>query len=123
MNNDCVFCIFTMLGASDIVNCLCVCKRLYTIGKNNLLWKQLFKIKFYKVCVNGNDFYDNYKKYNVLNNFLIKNGEVNVNMNIAELYLSDNQLRSIPKELGQLELLHTLYLEFNQLKTIPQQKC
>ena len=45
MNNDCIFCIFTMLSVSDIVNCLYVCKRFYTIAKNNLLWKQLFKDK------------------------------------------------------------------------------
>ena len=57
MNNDCVFCIFTMLGVVDIVNCLYVCKRFYAISKNNLLWKQLFKIKFYNVCVEGNDFW------------------------------------------------------------------
>ena len=121
MNDDCVFCIFTMLGASDIVNCLCVCKRLYTIGKNNLLWKQLFRIKFYNVCVDGNDFYDNYKKYSILNNFLIKNSNVNVNMNIAELRFITSKIHSMPKELGQLTMLQILSLSNNQLQTIPKE--
>ena len=89
MNNDCVFCIFTMLNVSDIVNCLFVCKRFYTIAKNNLLWKQLFKVKFYNVCIRWKYFYDNYKKYSILNNFLIKNSKVNVNMNITKLYLDN----------------------------------
>ena len=62
-----------MLGVSDIVNCMYVCKRFYTIGKNNLLWKQLFKVKFYNVRINENDFWNNYKKYSILNNFLLKN--------------------------------------------------
>ena len=101
MNNDCVFCIFAMLNVSDIVNCLYVCKRFYTIAKNNLLWKQLFKVKFYNVCIDGNNFENNYKKYSILNNFLIKNSKVNVNMNITKIYLEYGNLRSIPKEIGQ----------------------
>ena len=121
MNNDCVFCIFVMLNVSDIVNCLYVCKRFYTIAKNNLLWKQLFKVKFYNVYTIENNFYDSFKKYSILNNFLVKNSKINVNMTIVELYLSYNQLQSIPKELGQLSMLRTLYLQNNQLQSIPKE--
>ena len=121
MNNDCVFCIFAMLNVSDIVNCLYVCKRFYTIAKNNLLWKQLFKVKFYNVYTIENNFYDSFKKYSILNNFLVKNSKINVNMTIVELYLSYNQLQSIPKELGQLASLQKLYLCNNQLQTIPKE--
>src|ERR1700677_5037647 len=110
MNNDCVFCIFAMLNVSDIVNCLYVCKRFYTISKNNLLWKQLFKVKFYNVCIDGNNFEDNYKKYSTLNNFLIKNIKVNVNMDITKIYLENANLQSIPKEIGLLTMLQTLSL-------------
>ena len=46
MNNDCVLCIFTMLGPKDIVNCLLVCKRFYMVAKNNLLWKLFFNKSF-----------------------------------------------------------------------------
>src|ERR1700678_2559566 len=113
MNNDCVFCIFAMLNVSDIVNCLYVCKRFYAIAKNNLLWKQLFKVMFYNVRVDGNDFEDSYKKYSILNNFLIKNSNVNVNMDITKIYLENGNLQSIPKEIVQLTTLQKLYLHNN----------
>ena len=121
MNNDCVFCIFAMLNVSDIVNCLYVCKRFYTIAKNNLLWKQLFKVKFYNVYIDGNNFENNYKKYSILNNFLIKNIKVNVNMDITKIYLENANLQSIPKEIGLLTMLQTLSLHYNQLKSIPKE--
>ena len=121
MNNDCVFCIFAMLNVSDIVNCLYVCKRFYTIAKNNLLWKQLFKVKFYNVYTIENNFYDSFKKYSILNNFLVKNSKINVNMTIVELYLYDNQLQSIPKEIGLLTMLQTLALSDNRLLSIPKE--
>src|SRR5271156_2150710 len=121
MNNDCVFCIFAMLNVSDIVNCLYVCKRFYTIAKSNLLWKQLFKVKFYNVYTIENNFYGSFKKYSILNNFLVKNSKINVNMTIVELYLSYNKLQSIPKEIGKLAMLQTLYLDNNQLQSIPKE--
>src|ERR1700679_709493 len=120
MNNDCVFCIFAMLNVSDIVNCLYVCKRFYTIAKSNLLWKQLFKVKFYNVYTIENNFYDSFKKYSILNNFLVKNSKINVNMTIVELYLYDNKLKSIPKEIGQLTMLQILHLQNNELQSIPK---
>ena len=41
--------------------------------------------------------------------------------NDKELYLSYNQLKKIPKEIGKLSNLQTLYLSNNQLKILPKE--
>src|ERR1700677_4127745 len=120
MNNDCIYHIFTMLNVNDLVNCLLVSKRFNKIAKFERLWYLLFKEKFYN-CVISKKFYENYKKYNILNNFLLQNNEVSVNVIIRELYLSYNQLQSIPKEIGLLTMLQTLSLSNNQLQSIPKE--
>ena len=40
---------------------------------------------------------------------------------LQELYLDNNQLQSIPKEIGQLTMLQTLYLDDNRLQSIPKE--
>ena len=106
-----------MLNVNDLVNCLLVSKRFNKIAKCERLWYLLFKEKFYN-CVISKKFYENYKKYNILNNFLLQNNGVNVNVIIRELYLSYNQLQSIPKEIGLLTMLQILYLDINLKNTI-----
>ena len=135
MNNDCIYHVFTMLNVNDLVNCLLVSKRFNKIAKYERLWYLLFKEKFYNCVINKN-FYENYKKYNILNNFLLQNNEVSVNVIIRELSipkelgqltmlqtltLNNNQLRSIPKEIGLLTMLKILYLDNNQLQSIPKE--
>src|SRR5271156_3318991 len=124
MNNDCIYNIFIKLNVNDIINCALVCKRFYNIGKTEMVWYLLFKENFYNVkCTNENNkkFYDNYKKYSILNNFLLKNNQDNVNIIIRILNVSYNQLQTIPKELGQLASLQELYLSNNQIQTIPKE--
>ena len=124
MNNDCIYNIFIKLDVNDIVNCTLVCKRFYNIGKTEMLWYLLFKENFYNVkCTNENNkkFYDNYKKYSILNNFLLKNNRDNVNIIIKVLNVSYKQLQTVPKELGQLARLRILCLDNNQLQTIPKE--
>src|ERR1700678_3101756 len=124
MNNDCIYNIFIKLNVNDIINCALVCKRFYNIGKTEMLWYLLFKENFYNVkCTNENNkkFYDNYKKYSILNNFLLKNNQYSVNIIIRELNVNYKQLQTIPKELGQLASLQRLYLHNNQLQTIPKE--
>src|SRR6202522_3141503 len=147
MNNDCIYNIFIKLNVNDIINCALVCKRFYNIGKTEMVWYLLFKKNFYNVkCTNENNkkFYDNYKTYSILNNFLLKNNQDSVNIiirvlnvrckqlqtvpkelgqlaSLQELSLSNNQLQTIPKELGQLASLQELYLHNNQLQTIPKE--
>ena len=43
----------------------------------------------------------------------------NVDLNEITLYLSSNQLKSIPAEIGQLQNLQQLYLGYNQLTSLP----
>src|ERR1700678_4186421 len=120
----CIYNIFIKLNVNDIINCALVCKRFYNIGKTEMLWYLLFKENFYNVkCTNENNkkFYDNYKKYSILNNFLLKNNQDSVNIIIEELYINYKQLQTIPKELGQLASLQELYLSNNQLQTIPKE--
>src|ERR1700679_1218292 len=124
MNNDCIYNIFIKLNVNDIINCALVCKQFYKISNIEMLWYLLFKEKFYNVkctVINGKKFYDNFKKYSILNNFLLKNGQGNVNIIIEELYINYNQLQTIPKELGQLASLQRLYLGSSQLQTIPKE--
>src|SRR5271169_6852365 len=121
MNNDCIFCIFTKLNVKDIINCSSVSKRFYNITNIEMLWYLLFKKNFYNVKCVGKKFYDTYKRYSILNNFLLKNNQGNVNIIIKELSLNSNRLQTIPKELGQLAMLQKLSLCNNQLQTIPKE--
>src|ERR1700678_2774038 len=124
MNNDCIYNIFIKLNVNDIINCALVCKRFYNIGKTEMVWYLLFKENFYNVkCTNENNkkFYNNYKKYSILNNFLLKNNQDSVNIIIRVLNVSYRQLHTIPKELGQLASLQILDLDNNQLQTIPKE--
>ena len=124
MNNDCIYNIFIKLNVNDIINCALVCKRFYNIGKTEMVWYLLFKENFYNVkCTNENNkkFYDNYKKYSILNNFLLKNNQDSVNIIIRVLNVSYKQLQTVPKELGQLASLQELYLKNNKLQTIPKE--
>ena len=116
MNNDCIYHIFTKLDVNDIINCSLVSKRFYDISNIEMLWYLLFKKKFYNVkctIINGKKFYDNFKKYSILNNFLLKNGKGNVNIIIKDLIINFKQLQTIPKELGQLASLRRFYLGDN----------
>ena len=124
MNNDCIYNIFIKLNVNDIINCALVCKRFYNIGKTEMVWYLLFKENFYNVkCTNENNkkFYDNYKKYSILNNFLLKNNRDSVNIIIRVLDVSYRRLQIVPKELGQMDSLQILYLDNNQLQTIPKE--
>ncbi|UPY78696.1 leucine-rich repeat domain-containing protein [Leptospira weilii] len=42
-------------------------------------------------------------------------------MNVSVLNLENNELRILPKEIGQLRNLEVLYLENNELTTLPQE--
>src|SRR6202522_2942677 len=120
----CIYNIFIKLNVNDIINCALVCKRFYNIGKTEMLWYLLFKENFYNVkCTNENNkkFYDNYKKYSILNNFLLKNNQDSVNIISRVLNVKYKQLQTVPKELGQLASLQTLDLYHNQLHTIPKE--
>src|SRR5271154_4318618 len=117
MNCDCLYNIFLFLNIKDNINISLVNKIFYIISKNELFWKSYYENKFYNIKCNGM-FYQNYKKCYMLNKFLVKYRK-DINRIDKELYLSYNQLQSIPSDIGQLNMLHTLYLHNNQLQSIP----
>ena len=119
MNADCYHNIISFLDISDNRNISLVSKLFYQISKNESIWKSFFKKKFYAIdCTK--QFYHNYKKCHNLNKFLVRYKK-NINSIDEELYLDNNQLQSIPSEIGQLSTLKTLYLDNNQLQSIPSE--
>ena len=129
MNDDCFLCIVSFLPVEDIKNCLLLCKHVNKIIKHAHFWKMRFDTDF-KGIVCTNNFYDNYKQYCVLDNFLIKEKPVVIYINHRCLYLtkqfntyilhlSDKGLHTIPYEIGLLTQLTSLHLQANNLQTIP----
>src|SRR5271167_2334980 len=107
MNDDCYYNIISFLDIKDIINISLVNKQFYKISKNELIWKSSYNNNFNNIkCTNM--FCDNYKKCYVLNKFLVKYKK-NINNIDRELDLHNNQLVSIPTELGQLNMLQRLY--------------
>ena len=117
MNIDCYYYIISFLDINDNKNIAKVNKIFNVISKNELIWKLFYNNDFYNIkCTNN--FYQNYKKCYVLSNFL-KNYKSNINNINETLNLYNNQLQSIPPEIGQLHMLQTLNLYNNQLQSIP----
>ena len=118
MNDDCYYNIISFLDIKDINNISLVNKYFYKMSKNELIWKSFYNDKFYNIkCTIM--FRDNYKKCYMLNKFLVKYKK-DINNIDKELSLSNNQLVSIPTELGQLNMLRGLYLDNNQLLLLPE---
>ena len=117
MDSDCYCNIISFLDIKDNMNISLVNKLFYEISKTNLIWASLFKNKFYNIdCTKL--FYDNYIKCHKLNKFLGNYGK-NINRINEKHDLSNNQLSSIPPEIGQLSMLQELYLDNNHLSSIP----
>ena len=117
MNTDCYYNIILFLGIADNRNISLVNKLLYQISKNESIWKSFFENKFYGIN-RTKLFYHNYKKCHNLNKFLV-HYEKDINVICKKLSLDDNELQSIPPEIGQLSTLQELYLSCNQLQSIP----
>ena len=118
MDSDCYCNIILFLDIKDNRNISLVNKLFYKISKNDLIWASLFKNNFHNInCTKL--FYDNYKKCHKLNKFLA-NHEKNINNINEKLCLSNNQLSSIPPEIGQLGMLQQLSLDNNQLHLVPE---
>ena len=98
MNNDCIYYIFTKLPVKDIISCSQVSKQFNKISQTNLIWLQLFKKKFYNVASTSKDFYNNYKTYTILDEFLLKSKKVNVNNIIHRFNLNDKMSMEISGE-------------------------
>src|SRR5271170_2926168 len=106
MDCDCLYYIFTFLNIKDNIDISSVNKIFYVVSKNELFWKVFYENDFYNIKCN-NMFFLNYKKCYMLNNFLVKYKK-DINMIDKELFLHNNQLQSIPPDLGHLNMLQIL---------------
>jgi Leucine-rich repeat (LRR) protein len=129
MNDDCFLYIISILPINDIKNCLLLCKHVNKIIKHAHFWKMRFDTDF-KGIVCTNNFYDNYKQYYTLNNFL----RVHESYIIIQYYTSDNFLRVHEPYIGMnnyrygihyktsyLNNICTFYLVNSKLKIIPSE--
>ena len=127
MNLDIIYSIFQFLEPCDLIKCSQVCTTFYKVSKMDLLWKPLLKETFYNVTVNKH-FYDNYKKYHKLNEFLLLQQGTYYD-STCKYQKVNNILRSrsvvvrkvpIPKLLPEIELLVHIN---NLLEVFPHEIC
>ena len=117
MDSDCYYTIISFLDIENIYNIALINKQFYIISRNELIWKSFYNDNFSNIeCTKM--FHNNYIKCYKLNKFLIEH-KMDITKINKELYLCNEQLQSIPPEIGQLNMLQTLYLSNNQLQSIP----
>src|ERR1700734_1665510 len=91
MIDDVIFCFHTSLNSPNIIKCSTINKQFNKISKHEILWKSLFVHNFYNVNCNIN-YYKTYKSYHILNKFVLKHGDCNVNSE-SPLRYSESPLR------------------------------
>jgi hypothetical protein len=145
MNADIIFCILGHLSFCDIMRCCLVSKQFNHVSKNGLLWKKMSE-KDYPTEIDS-DYARNYMGYYKLYNFLRRRGrrydhkvhdddldlsmqnlksippELCLMADLKELVLRDNELVSLPVELGRLTNLTSLKMSCNKLESIPSELC
>ena len=131
MNCDIIYSIFQYLDPFDIIICSLVCKLFNKVSHSEQLWKPLFKNTFYDVILTNDTYYNNYKKYNKLNNFIGKTlislhyypnePYLNVNdiFNVECITFEGQKICHIPQEIGLLVNIRTLQLIGLPLQTFP----
>ena len=148
LNNDCLLYTLSFLNVSNIKICLFVNKQFNTVAKNSSLWKPFFANDFYniKCTISGeHGFYDYYRKYNVLGQFLKKNGygincaidynyialtpntyhlpdEIGLLCNLQTL-TANSRLCTLPHTLSLCTFLQCLYLNDNKFTVVPEVIC
>src|SRR3990172_7218171 len=116
--------VYSNLDIKDINNCLQVNRKYYRASRNAYLWLKLLERDYcnaYKTLLKVNH-YMTYKTCYIMTK-LKRKLKLKYTLyelsNLQVLYLSYNQLTTIPGKLGQLSNLQILYLSNNKLKTIP----
>lgn len=124
MNDDNLFCIFWFLQLPDVLNCFSVCRQFFHIAQHELYWKSSCHDRFGKRAIETQEaysYYDVFKKYYILDIFLMKHVDYGVKHNVSELKLSQYKLQNIPRELSLLCDLRILMLHNNELNSIPRE--
>ena len=121
---DDVLChIFEYVEIDDTHNVRLISKQFDYIVNDNLLWKCYYNRDYRVKHVNLNILSkkEAYKKCHeicILKQKLKMDESIFDMMNLQELYLSENQIKEIAKEIGLLINLQKLYLYKNQIKEI-----
>ena len=125
LNTDELFSIAINLDLLDLLNFCNSSKRINElVCKKDAIW--LYKINKYfpnslENSLKNPKIYYKRLYWENLKNKLKYRGTVEELLNTKTLYLSRNQLKEIPKEIGNLKKLQTLVLQNNQLTEIPKE--
>jgi hypothetical protein len=93
----------------NILNLSLVCRKLYIFSRSEILWEDLYD-KHFNVKISVEEtYYDKFKRCHLVSKLSVylkenklKDIELGQLINLQSLYLSNNNLTTIPKELGQL---------------------
>lgn len=116
MDDDSLFCILNHLDLRDILTCLFVNKQFNRSGLNNMIWKNLFEIKFNNES--HNNYYKSYRNYEILKKYF-KIDTKRHHRDITRISLDGGHLRMIPPEISSLVNLSFLSLHYNELESLP----
>ena len=125
--DDITFCIFRFLDLHDAFNYSLTNTNNYKIFMHNHLWNYYLETTTDHDTIQSlwnKDYRLTHKKYNELNIIIKKcnlKETVKELFNSQQLYLCNNQLTTIPQEIGNLINLQILNLNSNKLTTIPQE--
>ena len=107
MNNDVLFEVLQWLPLTELLNASLTCIQFNNIAFDDGIWYGLCERDYpdsYKIYHDGN-YYETYKVCYQLIRFMVKckrKHTLRELINLTYLYLNDNQLTEIPKELCQL---------------------
>src|ERR1700734_921756 len=106
MIDDVIFCFHISLNTLNLIKCSAINKQFHKISKHEILWKSLFVCNFYNVNCNIN-YHKTYKSCHILNKFLSRHSDYNVNsvIDLKKLHMDWKKLQTIPSEMGQLIVL------------------
>src|SRR5271156_6033276 len=117
--DDICYYTFSFLSPKDIITCMRCCTSFYKSGHTHYIWKK-FKDKYSKTFYKTN-FYETYKICFQLVHKLKWEHVFDELINLKTLYLYDNQITYIPKEIEQVVNLQELDLSFNRIAHIPKE--
>ena len=126
MNDDILFEIFKWLPIIDLLNASLTCIQFNNVALDDYLWHGFCERDYpedYKLY-HEDSYLETYKACYQLSRLMDKCKEkykLDELYNLKKLYLSNNKLSEVPKELGQLINLRFLHLSTNKLSEVPKE--